>query len=289
MIKSIPVGVRYMIMSAAGFALMGMFVKITSAKGIPLFEIVAFRALVSALISYVDVRRKKINLLGRKKGLLIARGLVGTFSLICVYYSVISIPFAEATVIQYLNPMFTALLAVVFLHERLHPATMVCVLLSFVGLLVIVRPEFLFAEQSASYSLFPIIVALLGAFGSAIAYVLVRKLSVSEDPSVIIFYFPIIALPVSLILLGDNYVMPQGWTWVQLILVGVMTQVGQLGLTKAMQTETASRATSFSYLQVVFAAVIGWLVFSEIPTLWTILGAALILLGLLTNVVWKSK
>jgi drug/metabolite transporter (DMT)-like permease len=285
MIDFIPLGVRYMIMSAAGFALMGMLVKLTSAQGIPLFEIVAVRALVSALISYIDVRRKKISLLGKRKGLLVARGLVGTFSLICVYYSVINIPFAEATVIQYLNPMFTAVLAVFFLRERLHLSTIFCILLSFGGLILIVRPEFLFAKNSTPYPLFPIIIALMGALGSGIAYVLVRKLSLSEDPSVIIFYFPMIALPVSLFLLGDDYVMPQGWTWLQLILVGVMTQVGQVGLTKAMQTETASRATSFSYLQVVFAAILGWLVFSEIPSLWTVIGAGLILFGVLVNVI----
>ncbi len=285
----VPLGARYMILSAFGFALMGMFVKLASVRGIPLLEIVAARSLVSAGISYLDVRRKRIPLLGTHKTLLLARGGVGTLALICVYYALTTIPYAEATVLQYLHPMFTALLALVFLGERLQRSTLLCILFSLAGLLAIVRPEFLFTELAASYPPLAIVAAITGAFGSAVAYVLVRTLSGREDPSVIIFYFPIIALPVSLLLLGSDFVMPSGWDWLLLLAVGVATQVGQVGLTKAMQTETASKATSFSYLQVVFAALLGWLVFSEVPGVWTLVGGALIVLGAFINLLGSRR
>ena len=84
-------------------------------------------------------------------------------------------------------------------------------------------------------------------------------------------------------------VMPQGWAWVSLLFVGIATQVGQIGLTKAMQTATASKATSFSYLQVVFAVILGALLFDEIPTLWTVLGAICILAGAFINVAFRGK
>ncbi len=288
MINFIPLGARYMILSALGFSLMGACVKLVSAQGIPVLEIVAARSLVSVVLSYLDVKRKGISLLGNRRGLLLARGMVGAFALICVYYALVHIPFAEATMLQYLHPMFTALLAILFLNERLHRSTILCIALSFIGLIIIVRPDFLFGELSSSYSSLAIAAAVAGAFGSAIAYVLVRKLNQTEDPSVIIIYFPIIAFPLSIILLGDNFVMPQGWTWLLLLLVGITTQVGQIGLTKAMQTETASKATSFSYLQVVFAALLGWLVFSEMPTIWTFIGGGLIILGAFINFTWKQ-
>lgn len=191
--------------------------------------------------------------------------------------------------LQYLNPMFTAILAIMFLGERIQASTLLCIALSFLGLIIIVRPEFLFTQISSDYSLLAVIAAIGGAFGSGVAYVLVRKLSKSEDPSVIIIYFPLVALPVSLLLLGNNLVIPQGITWLWLLLVGTFTQVGQFGLTKATQTETASKATSFSYLQVVFAAILGWLVFSEVPTLWTFIGGGLIILGALINMTGKTK
>ena len=277
---AVPVGVRFMVMSAFGFAMMGVFVKWLSQENIPVLQIVAARALVSLLLSYADVRRKKIPLLGQRKGLLCARALAGTIALYFVYYSIANLPFAEATVLQYLHPMFTALLAILFLKEALRWPTTVCLLLSFAGLLLIVRPSFLWGSSSAVYDYYAVGAAILGAFGSGVAYILVRKLSASEDPSVIIFYFPLFALPLSLLLLGKDMVMPQGWQWLLLLLVGVMTQIGQIGLTRAMQTETASRATSFSYLQVVFA---------ELPSVWVYSGAALILLGSVINVKYSKK
>ena len=278
-VAHIPLGARYMLFSALGFALMGAFVKLAYRDGIPILEIIAVRAVISIFLSYADVKRKGISLWGNRKVLLLARGLTGAFALMCVYYALVNMPFAEATMLQYLNPMFTAILAIIFLGERVQRTTLLCIILSFTGLLIIVRPEFLFAEVSGNYSLLAVMAAISGAFGSGVAYALVRKLSGSEDPSVIIIYFPLVALPVSLLLLGNQLVMPQGITWLWLLCVGIFTQIGQFGLTKAMQTETASKATSFSYMQVVFAAILGWLMFSETPTIWTFTGGSLIILG----------
>ena len=286
MLMSIPAGARYMILSALGFAFMGMFVKLAYADGIPVLEIVAARSLVSALLSYADVRRKRIALLGKRRGLLLARGGIGALALMCVYYSVVNIPYATATVLQYLHPMFTAVLAAIFLKERLQFSTLTCVILSLIGLMILVSPNLITASV-LSYSPLAIGAAITGALGSAIAYILVRKLSQTEDPSVIIFYFPAIALPLSLLWLGSDLILPTGWTWLTLLGVGVATQIGQIGLTKALQVETAARATSFSYLQVVFAAIIGWIVFAEIPVTTTLIGGSCIIAAALLNLFWK--
>ena len=285
--SQLSLGMRYMILSAFGFSLMAVCVKLASGQGIPVLEIVAARALVSLVLSYVGVRRKGISLLGHKKHLLLSRGTVGALALICVYYAITHLPLAEATVLQYLHPMFTAVLALIFLKERIQVSTMLCVVFSFIGLFLVARPEILFGVNENSFSLLAIIAAVLGAFGSAVAYVLVRKLNETEDASVIIFYFPMVALPISLCLLGDGFIMPTGWTWLTLLFVGVFTQMGQIGLTKAMMTETASKATAFSYLQVVFSVLLGWFIFGEIPDVWVILGGGLILFGAIINVFWK--
>lgn len=278
-----------MLLSALAFALMGACVKIAGAQGIPVLEIIAARAAVSLVLSYGDVKRKGIKLFGTHKLLLVLRGLVGFIALICVYYALIHLPFAEASVLQYLHPMFTALLALLLLNERPTAATIACIGLSFVGLIVMVRPGFLFGHYSGDYNTIAVAVALLGAFGSGLAYTLVRKLSTLEDPSVIVFYFPLVCLPGTVVLLGDDFVMPTGSMWLTLLLVGVFTQVGQITLTRAMQLETASRAGSFSYAQVVFAAILGIWIFDEIPSQWTIIGSVLIILGALVNILWKRK
>ncbi len=275
-----------MLLSSLGFALMGASVKAVSQYGIPLMEIVIARALVSLIISYVDVKRKGIAIWGHNKLLLSARGVVGAAALICVYYSVTTLPLAEATVLQYLHPVFTALLAFMLLGERVQVSTMICIFLSITGLVVMVKPDLFFAAE-VELPLFSVIAALLGAFGSAVAYVIVRRLSQTEDSSVIILYFPLIALPAALILSGGELVMPDGYALLLLILVGIFTQIGQVGLTKAMQHEAASKATAFSYIQVILSMLLGWFAFNELPSLWTLLGGGLIVIGALINVLWK--
>ena len=105
-----------MLVSALGFALMAACVKLVASQGIPLLEIVAARALVSLVISYIDVRRKGLSPWGTNRALLIARGAIGTLALICVYYAVTTLPLAEATLLQYMHPVFTALLGLLLLR-----------------------------------------------------------------------------------------------------------------------------------------------------------------------------
>ncbi|EGQ7937705.1 TPA: DMT family transporter [Vibrio vulnificus] len=287
--SAFPLGVRYMILSALGFALMSASVKYVSVHGIPLFEIVAARALVSLIISYLDVKRKGISVWGNNKRWLFARGAVGTLALMCVYYAVTALPLAEATILQYVHPVFTALLAVLFLKERVQPATLACIVLCLLGVFTMVYPSF-DASGVGELPMLSVGIALLGAFGSSIAYVIVRKLSRTEDSSVIIFYFPLVALPVSAMLIGDDLVVPDVALILVLILVGIFTQIGQFGLTKAMQTQTAGNASAYSYVQIVFSALLGVVLFNEVPSIWTLLGGSLIVIGALINVFGpKSK
>ncbi|MCU8243441.1 DMT family transporter [Vibrio vulnificus] len=287
--SAFPLGVRYMILSALGFALMSASVKYVSVHGIPLFEVVAARALVSLIISYLDVKRKGISVWGNNKRWLFARGAVGTLALMCVYYAVTALPLAEATILQYVHPVFTALLAVLFLKERVQPATLACIVLCLLGVFTMVYPSF-DASGVGELPMLSVGIALLGAFGSSIAYVIVRKLSRTEDSSVIIFYFPLVALPVSAMLIGDDFVVPDVALILVLILVGIFTQIGQFGLTKAMQTQTAGNASAYSYVQIVFSALLGVVLFNEVPSIWTLLGGSLIVTGALINVFGpKSK
>lgn len=275
-----------MLLSALGFALMTACVKLVNQYHIPVMEIIAARAAISLLLSYLDVKRKGISVWGHNKPLLIARGMVGVLALICVYYSVTTLPLAEATILQYLNPVFTSILALLFLKERIQKSTICCIFFSILGLIVMVEPG-LFFGITQELPWFNVSIGLLGAFGSGIAYVIVRKLSNSEDSSVIIFYFPLIALPLSVALMWNDFVVPNLEAFILLVFVGLFTQVGQIGLTKAMQTESAAKATAYSYIQVIFSIILGVVLFQEMPSLWTIIGGSLIILGALINVFWK--
>jgi len=278
--------VWYMLLSALGFALMSACVKEVSALGIPVLEIVAARAIVSGIISYADIKRKKISIWGHNKPLLIARGMVGAFALMFVYYAVTTLPLAEATVLQYLHPVFTAILALFFLKEVIQRSTFACIAISLLGLFIIIQPN-LQVDGGIQYPWLSIGAGVLGAVGSAIAYIIIKKLTKTDDSSVIIFYFPMIALPISIVMLGSDFVVPSLAATGLLILVGIFTQIGQVGLTKALNSADASKATGYAYVQVLFSVLIGWAYFGEIPVLTTIIGGALILVGALVNVLWK--
>jgi drug/metabolite transporter (DMT)-like permease len=208
-------------------------------------------------------------------------------ALICVYYAVATLPLAEATILQYVHPVFTALLGVFFLKESIQRSTMICIAFSLVGLFAMVQAN---AEGNSveELPLFSVLIALCGAFCSSIAYVIVRKLSRSEDSSVIIFYFPVVALPISSVLMLSDFVLPSLFMTVMLVLVGIFTQFGQYGLTKAMQTQAAGKASAYSYVQIVFSALLGVWFFNEIPSVWTYLGGGLIVTGALINVFGKQ-
>lgn len=283
--------IRYMFLSALFFAMMGGCVKAAFLQGIPVLEILAARAFISLGLSYLDIRRKRISPWGENRLLLFARGVMGTVALVCIFYAVTILLLAEATLLQYLYPVFTSVLAFFFLKEKIFKSTVLSILLSLTGLLIIVQPDFLFGRVGLGSNPIPmdgLLFALLGALGTSFAYVLVRRLSAAESPSVIIFYFPLVALPVSCLMLGSGFVMPQGISWLLLIAVGIFTQIAQFFLTLAIKNETAGKVTAFSYVQVIFSAIIGWVFFSENLTATTLLGAVFIIGGAMVNV-FSSK
>ena len=267
-----------MLISALAFALMAALVKEAGQLGIPLLQIIFVRALVSVVLSLIDIGRARVHPLGNRKALLFARGLSGFLALTGVFYALLHLSMALATVLQYLHPVFTALLAFLFLAERPTTATLACIALSLLGLACMVVPYWTGSDTTPA-PLWPVIAGLGGAFGSGVAYTLVRKLVITEHPSVIVLYFPLICAPGTLLLGGADFIWPTVAGWWVLLGVGCFTQLGQLTLTKAMQLDAASRVTSLSYVQIIFAAILGWLAFGEIPTQATLLGGGLILLG----------
>ena len=278
-------GTQYMMLSALGFALMGALVKVAGSLDIPLFQIILVRAVISVILSLSAIARAKVHPLGHRRWLLLARGVCGFLSLSCVFYAVLHLPFAEATILQYLHPVFTAVLAFILLREVPGKGTLICVLLSLGGLGVMLLPTAGVPNADANW--LAVLAGLGGAFGSGLAYTIVRKLASTEHPSVIVLYFPMVCIPASVLVGFEDFIWPSQEAWLVLFGVGCFAQLGQLTLTKAMRTDSASRAASLSYVQIVFAALLGIWFFDELPTLYTMLGAALIILGAVINTLIK--
>jgi len=271
-------GFWYVVASAFAFSIMTSLVKVAGER-LPSQEVVAARAAVSLVLSWWMVRRAGLSPWGTHRRLLFFRGLLGYLALSCVFHSVAVMPLADATVIQYLYPLFTALLATALLGERPTIRIAVAGVASLAGVALVAKPSFLFGSVATAPSLVDVTIAVAGAFFTAVAYVGVKKLTELEHPLVIVFYFPLVTLPATLPALAHSAVMPQGWEWLALAGVGVATQAGQVWLTQGLQLESATRATALTYTQVVFATAWGALFFAEIPDHRSMMGALLVVVG----------
>ncbi len=265
--------------SAFFFSLMSLLVKVAGRR-LPSQEVVFARSVVGLALSWWALRRRGVPALGRRRSLLLLRGLLGFGALSCFFYALTRLPLAEATVIQYTNPVFTALLAALVLREHMGGREVAAVLLSLLGVVLVARPESLLGG-GGGLDLVAVAIGLAGAVFSAAAYVVVRKLGATEDPLVIVFYFAAVAVLGAAPSVAVAGVAPQGFEWAALAGVGVLTQLGQVAMTKGLHSERAGRATAVGYVQIVFAAVWGLLFFGEVPDAWTAAGAALVVAGTL--------
>lgn len=272
-----PPGLRYMMLSALSLSVMAAFVKALG-RQLSLHQVVFSRSVVTLLLSYWMLRRAGVAPWGHARWWLVLRGLLGFVGLNCLFFGITRLPLAEATVLQYLYPVFIALLAVPLLGERPSLLLLASLAVSTLGVVVVARPGFLSGDGGSLDGL-ATAVAIAGAFFSGAVYVVVRRLSQREHSLVIVFYFPLVALPLSTPSAVATWVWPTALEWLLLLGVGLSTQAAQVTLTRGLQSESATRASSVSYLQIVFAALWGWLLFGERPHAWTWAGALLVFAG----------
>jgi drug/metabolite transporter (DMT)-like permease len=258
-----------MILAAFFFSLMAVLVKV-ACRRLPPMEVVFARSVASAAFSFILALSARVPLLGRRRGLLVARGTVGSIALALYFYALAHLELADAVTLQYTHPILLAIFAPLILKEATDRRVWAVVGIAFAGMLLIVRPE-------AEVSLAPGIAAIGSAFGAAAAYALVRMLSSTEHPLTIVLYFPCISSLVALPFVLADFVMPQGGEWIVLAGVAVATTIAQLFLTWGLKLEPAARATSVSYWAILFGALFGWLLFGEIPDRTTVAGGGLIL------------
>jgi drug/metabolite transporter (DMT)-like permease len=269
-----------MLLSAASFSVMVASAKLLGGR-IPAAQIVLVRTLFAIVATYAFLYRAGISPKGNRQGLLVVRGLLGFGALLCLYTALPRLPLAEATLIQYMNPIFVTVLAIPLLGERVSRSSLTALGVAFGGLLLVAKPSVLFG---AAQALDPVGVGLglAAATMSSLAYISVRKLVETEHRMVIVLYFPLVSAPLALLLTVPIYQPPTLGEWGLLGLIAIFTQLGQIFLTRGLAQEKAGRATTIGYVQVLFAAGWGALLFGDLPDLWSIVGALLILAAVVT-------
>ena len=267
-----------MALSAFWFSLMALCVKL-GARRLPSQELVLVRATLTLGMSWAALRGAGLAVRSAdpaRQRALLWRGAFGCLGLTCFYASLARLPLAEATLLQYTNPLWAALLAAALIGEHVGRRELLCLLASLVGVLLVVRPAALLGVGAGGIPLPAVGVALLGSVASAAAYVIIRRLGTAEPAPRVTLYLPMVTVPVTVPFAVARWVWPTGREWALLIAMSVATQLAQVQLTRGLQRERAARATAVGYLQLVFAAVWGWLILAERPSAWTVAGATTI-------------
>ncbi len=269
-----------MLIAILFFAAMNILIKAIPRIG-PV-EIVFFRSIVSFFISFITLKRLKVGIWGNNKKWLIIRGAAGSIGLLLFFSTIKQMPLGSAVAIQYLSPIFTSVLGIFIVKERVFSIQWIFFLISFIGVLLIQG----FDPRVTQLQL---IIGISSAAASGVAYNSIRKLKLSEHPLVIIFYFPLITIPLTgTYLIFFNWTTPNLTELLVLITIGVATQFAQFFMTKAYQLEDLSKVSSIQYIGIVFALLFGFLFFDETYNLKSFAGILIVLLGVVLNVTFKT-
>lgn len=277
-------GVWMMLLASLSFGLMNVSVKYI--HHMPVSEIVFFRAIVQIVLSAVVLWRLQISPWGKNPQLLLLRGLFGSIGLFCYFYTLQVMPLGNAIVIHYLSPILTTMVAVALGDEKNHPLSYLFFALCMFGVVVV-------NGVSEDVTTFGVVAGLGGALFSAFAYNTIRRLKNSENPNVVVLYFPLVTLPLCLMvgfwelihpLTYDAWMMPEGVEWFWLMMTGVTTQAGQFFMTRAYQSDKASNVSAISYAGILWGAGFGVFLFDEHYQWLQYAGMALVLLGMALNV-----
>jgi drug/metabolite transporter (DMT)-like permease len=263
-----------MLFATAGFAVVNVLVKFL--KDIPTHEIVFFRSLITFIITAFFLKIHTLPFLGNNKLWWLIRGLAGFTALSLFFYTIKQMPLATATTIQYLSQIFTVIIAMFIINEKVPYYRWVFFIIAFTGVLLIQG----FDSRVKPCDLF---VGLTSAFFAGLAYNAIIKCKYSDHPLTVVMAFPMVALPITGIWSIYDWVMPDINELCLLLSAGVFTQVAQYYMTKALQHERAQIVTPFKYLGSVYAIISGYLIFDEQLNLIILSGILLIITGITLN------
>ncbi len=269
-----------MFFSTIAFALANVFVK--QVAHLPTMEIVFFRCAFGVFFCWVGLRKANADWRGSNRKLLLMRGLFGTTALYLFFLTVKEIPLASAMTNQYLSPIFTTIIAIFLLKEKVKSVQWLFYAMAFVGVL--------FIEQfDTRITLLFLVIGIVSAFCSGVAYNLVRTLREREHPLTVVLHFQLVGLIVGFLFTIFNWATPTGWDWFYLFLIGVFSQLGQIFLTNALQREKAASVAIVNYTGLTYGLLIGWFVFGEAQTVESLLGMLFVVVGIVLSVIYSKR
>jgi drug/metabolite transporter (DMT)-like permease len=267
-------GVQFMLISVFFFALMNASAKYL--HHIPVHELVLFRSIIVCSISFYFIKKLHLPVAGNNRKWLLIRGISGLTALLLFFMTLKKIPLASATSLQYLSPIFTVIFAVWMNHQKVRPVQWLYFAIAFAGVILIKG----FDERIDG---FWVIIGVLSSVVSGFAYNSIIRLRNSDHPYTIVIHLTFVSIPVTAIWSLFDFLLPNGWDWFWLFVMGICTQVAQYYATKALISGKADQVTPWNYTGAMFSLFIGYFFFDESISWLAVAGIALIVVALVLN------
>ncbi len=265
-----------MLATIVSFLLMGISGRELSAEIGPA-QVVAFRNIICLVIlaALLTVYGWRLALTA-KPGRHIVRNTIHFGAQFGWFYAIAHIPIAEVFAIEFTTPIWTALLAVLFLGEKMNPARIGAIVLGFTGVLVILRPGAAVIDAAS-------LAALAAAFGYALTYAFTKDLVATDRPLTILLWMNAVQLPLALAVTGADWVTPSAALWPWVLVVGLVGLTSHYCLSRALTYGEAMVVIPIDFLRLPLAAAVAWMLYGETVTVTVYVGAAIIFCGVWLN------
>ena len=260
-------GIIYIILSALCFAFMNTFVRL--AGDLPSVQKSFFRNFVALIFAAIILKRSGIGFYFKKEDLklLTLRSLCGTIGILCNFYAIDRLVLADASMLNKMSPFFAILFSFFLLREKVDFIQIISVLGAFIGSIFIIKPSF------SNAALIPSMVGFLGGMAAGAAYTFVRILGQrGVKGPFIVFFFSTFSCVVTLPMFIFNFHTMTALQCMYLLLAGLAAAGGQFTITSAYFYAPAKEISVYDYSQIIFSALLGFLLFSQVPDVYSILG-----------------
>lgn len=275
----LPKPILFILLATLSFAVMNMLAKYLSA--LHPMQVIFFRTLGTVIFILPYMLRHQIPVLGTHRRVLLLRSVIGLISLATFFMAIQRMPLGSAVSIRYLGPIFGAMLAFFFLKERISWLQWLSFIVAFSGVIVLKGFDLRIDQMG-------LLLVMTSALTVGVVFVLIRYLATREHYLTIINYFMCISLVFSIGFIMQ-FRMPVGMEWPAVLSIGIFGLIGQILMTRAFELEMASVLAPFKYMELVYALILGFVIFGETYTLLPFLGILLIVGGMVLNIAGKKK
>ena len=285
-------GIAYKITAIALFSVMAALIKAT-ADVVPAGEAVFFRSFFALFVIFVWLLLRGEMPQGLRVNNAMGhvwRGVIGTTAMAMNFAALGLLPLPEVTAIGFAAPLLTVIFAAMFLGEEVRAFRLTAVAIGLIGVTVVLWPRLTIfdSNQASAMATIGVMLVLGSAVFRALAQIHIRKLVQTDQTSAIVFYFSLTASGLSLLTIPFGWVVPTLEQASLLIAAGLIGGVAQIMLTSCYRFAPASVVAPFDYVAILFAILIGYVWFSEIPTSQMLLGSAIVIAaGIL--IIWRER